>query len=47
MAAEAVKKEAGLPQDSVLYCARHDFGSYVLSKTGNLKAVMDITGALT
>lgn len=24
----------------MLYCARHDFGSFVLEKTGNLKAVM-------
>lgn len=38
------RREAGLPQDLVLYCARHDFGSYVLSKTGNLKAVMDTMG---
>jgi site-specific recombinase XerC len=28
----------------VLYCARHDFGSFVLEKTGNLKAVMDTVG---
>jgi integrase len=35
---------AGLPNDLVLYCARHDFGSYVLGKTGNLKAVMDAMG---
>ena len=38
------RREAGLPQDLVLYCARHDFGSYVLGKTGNLKAVMDAMG---
>ncbi len=25
----------------MLYCARHDYGSFVLSKTGNLKVVMD------
>ena len=25
------RHEAGLPQDLVLYCARHDFGSYVLA----------------
>jgi len=35
---------AGLPKALVLYCARHDFGSFVLSKTGNLKAVMDAMG---
>lgn len=28
----------------MLYCARHDFGSYVYAKTGNLKAVMDTMG---
>lgn len=35
---------AGLPEALVLYCARHDYGSYVLRKTGNLKAVMDAMG---
>ncbi len=38
------RKAAGLSEDLVLYCARHDFGSYLLSKTGNLKAVMDTMG---
>jgi integrase len=38
------RRAAGLPEDLVLYCARHDFGSYVLSKTGSLKAVMDTMG---
>ena len=38
------RRAAGLPEDLVLYCARHDFGSYLLSKTGNLKAVMDTMG---
>lgn len=38
------RDKAGLPKDLVLYCARHDYGSYVLSKTGNLKAVMDTMG---
>jgi integrase len=28
----------------VLYCARHDFGSFVMRQTGNLKAVMDAMG---
>jgi site-specific recombinase XerD len=32
------------PRVSVLSCARHDFGSYVLEKTGNLKLVMDSMG---
>ena len=30
------RKKAGLPEDLVLYCARHDFGTYVLQKTGNI-----------
>ena len=38
------RKKAGLPEDLVLDCARHDYGSYVLEKTGNLKAVMDAMG---
>jgi hypothetical protein len=29
------------PRVSVPYCARHDFGSYVLEKTGNSKLVID------
>jgi site-specific recombinase XerC len=33
-----------LPRDLVLYCARHDYGSFVLAKTGNLKAVMNAMG---
>ena len=38
------RRAAGLPEDLVLYCARHDFGTYVMRKTGNLKAVMDAMG---
>jgi integrase len=38
------RRATGLPENLVLYCARHDFGSYVLSRTGNLKAVMDVMG---
>jgi len=38
------RKRAGLPDQLVLYCARHDFGSYLLERTGNLKAVMDSMG---
>jgi len=38
------RRAAGLPEALVLYCTRHDFGSFVLSKTGNLKAVMDAMG---
>jgi integrase len=37
----AARKAAGLPEGLVLYCGRHDYGTYVLGKTGNLKAVMD------
>lgn len=36
------RKAAGLPEDLVLYCARHDYGSFVMSKTGNMKVVMDL-----
>jgi integrase len=38
------RRDAGLPEKLVLYCARHDFGTYLLGKTGNLKAVMDTMG---
>ena len=38
------RQVAGLPRELVLYCARHDFGSFVLAKTGNLKAVMNAMG---
>jgi site-specific recombinase XerD len=38
------RQAAGLPRALVLYCARHDFGSFVLAKTGNLKAVMNAMG---
>lgn len=38
------REAAGLPKNLVLYCARHDYGSFVLSKTGNLKAVMNAMG---
>lgn len=38
------RKAAGLPEGLVLYCARHDFGTYVMRTTGNLKAVMDTMG---
>ena len=34
----------GNGRELVLYCARHDFGSFVLAKTGNLKAVMNAMG---
>jgi len=39
------RRAAGLPDALVMYCcARHDFGSYVMRRTGNLKAVMDAMG---
>jgi integrase len=31
-------------EDLVLYCARHDFGTYALQKTGNIAAVMNSMG---
>jgi len=30
----AARKQVGLNQDLVLYCARHDFGTYVLKRAG-------------
>ena len=42
----AARQKAGLLDDLVLYCARHDFGSFVLSSTGNLKVVMDLMSHL-
>ncbi|MGA8668550.1 MAG: hypothetical protein WB679_01660 [Terracidiphilus sp.] len=38
------EEASGLPANLVLYCARHDYGSFVLSETGNLKAVMNAMG---
>lgn len=38
------RKKAGLPESLVLYCGRHDFGTRVMKKTGNLKAVMQVMG---
>jgi integrase len=34
------RNTAGLPKELVLYCARHDYGTRVLMRTGNLAAVM-------
>lgn len=39
-----VRRAAGLPEELVLYCGRHDFGSRLLEHTGNLKLVMEIMG---
>ena len=38
------REKAGLPEDLVLYCGRHDYGTRVLSNTGNLAAVMKTMG---
>ncbi len=38
------REEAGLPKGLVLYCGRHDFGTRVLKRTGNLAAVMRTMG---
>jgi len=38
------RRKAQLPEDLVLYCARHDYGTRVLSHTGNLAAVMRTMG---
>ena len=35
---------ASLPKELVLYCARHDYGTRVLTRTGNLAAVMRTMG---
>ncbi len=38
------RTKAGLPRDLVLYCARHDYGTRILTRTGNLAAVMKTMG---
>ena len=38
------RDKAGLPKNLVLYCARHDYGTRVLARTGNLAAVMSTMG---
>ena len=38
------RRQAGLPKELVLYCARHDYGTRVLMRTGNLAAVMKTMG---
>jgi integrase len=40
------REKAGLPKDLVLYCGRHDFGTVITARTGNLKAVMKVMGHL-
>ena len=39
-----VQIKAGLPEDLVLYCGRHDYGTRILKRTGNLAAVMRTMG---
>jgi site-specific recombinase XerD len=38
------RKEAKLPEDLVLYSARHSFATDLLDRTGNLKLVADVLG---
>lgn len=38
------RTEANLPKELVLYCARHDYGTRILTRTGNLAAVMRTMG---
>ena len=38
------REKAGLPEELVLYCGRHDYGTRVLRSTGNLAAVMRTMG---
>src|SRR5262249_52755455 len=39
------RNKARLPKELVLYCARHDYGTPVLIRTGNLAAVNENDGA--
>lgn len=38
------RKDAGLPETLVLYCARHTFATDLLAQTGNLALVRDVLG---
>jgi integrase len=38
------RRKADLPEELVLYCGRHDFGTVIASRTGNLKAVTQVMG---
>lgn len=38
------RKQAGLPESLVLYCARHAFGTTIYEQTGNLAMVMKVMG---
>jgi len=44
---EKARKEAGLPNDIVLYCARHGFGTEMYRATKILFAVMNVMGHTT
>jgi site-specific recombinase XerD len=41
---QEARVKAGLPEDLVLYCGRHDYGTRILKRTGNLAAVMRTMG---
>jgi integrase len=38
------RQQAGLPKELVFYCGRHDYGTRVLMRTGNLAVVMRAMG---
>ena len=38
------RQKAGISPKIVLYCGRHDYGTRVMRRTGNLKAVMKVMG---
>jgi site-specific recombinase XerC len=38
------RRKAGLPEDLVRYCGRHDYGTRIVKRTGNLAAVMRTMG---
>ena len=44
---EKARKEAGLPKDLVLHCARHSFGTEMSRATKSLFAVMNVMGHTT
>jgi len=40
------RRKAGLPEALKLYCGRHNYGTRLLKKTGNLKLVMETMGQI-
>jgi integrase len=38
------RQDSGLPEELVLYCARHTYATDALARTGNVAAVMDSMG---